>query len=177
MRFLIDTGAALSLLPIRKIRTETDQPAYDLVAANGTPIATYGTESRRLTLTSDHTFHWDFLVADVGQPILGADFLSAHDLLVDTRRRRLQHQPSSSYLPAVPYCSKVPVISHLRQETPFDVILHEFPQLLKDDLQPKKVNHSIEQTIVSSGPPCFARPRCLPPERLQAAQQEFDMMI
>ncbi|KAK3892444.1 hypothetical protein Pcinc_003677 [Petrolisthes cinctipes] len=38
MRFLIDTEAALSLVPEYAC---TGHPSYDLVAANGTPIATY----------------------------------------------------------------------------------------------------------------------------------------
>ncbi|KAK3883328.1 hypothetical protein Pcinc_012364 [Petrolisthes cinctipes] len=84
MHFLIDTGAALSLVPAHGGHARTGHPSYDLVAANGTPIATYGIQSRHLALAPNHTFQWNFLVADVGQPILGADFLSSHNLLVDT---------------------------------------------------------------------------------------------
>lgn len=176
-RFLVDTGAALSLLPTHTTQEETRDPAYDLIAANGTPIATYGTESRRIALSAHHVFQWHFLVADVDLPILGADFLSTHDLLVDTKRRRLQHQPSRTYFPAVPCSSWRPTISHLQEETPFGTILKEFPRLLTDDPQPSKVDHGVEHVILTSGAPCFAKPRRLPPERLQAAQHEFSLMV
>lgn len=154
IRFLIDTGVALSLLPPRTVTGEIGQPAFDLVAANGTPIATYGTETRRLALSPQHTFQWHFLVADVDLPILGADFLSSHDLLVDTRRRRLQHQPTRTYLHAEPCSDTVPAISHLQRQSSFSDILQEFPRLLSDSPQPPKKHHGVERVILTTGPPC-----------------------
>ncbi|KAK3892116.1 hypothetical protein Pcinc_004083 [Petrolisthes cinctipes] len=145
MRFLIDTGAALSLVPAQGGHACTGHPSYNMVAANGTPITTYGIQSRHLALAPNHTFQWNFLVADAGQLILGADFLSSHDLLVDTKRRRLQHQPTKAYLPVAPCLAEFPFISHLHQESEFDTILSEFPLLFSMDPQPGKINHNIEQ--------------------------------
>ena len=45
--------------------------AYDLLAANRTPIATYGTQMRRVALLPGSRFPWAFVVADVEQAILG----------------------------------------------------------------------------------------------------------
>ncbi|KAK3864572.1 hypothetical protein Pcinc_029755 [Petrolisthes cinctipes] len=42
MSILIDTGAALSLVPAQRGHACTGHPSYNLVVANGTPIATYG---------------------------------------------------------------------------------------------------------------------------------------
>ncbi|KAK3887688.1 hypothetical protein Pcinc_008238 [Petrolisthes cinctipes] len=145
MRFLIDTGAALSLVPAQGGHACTGHPSYNMVAANGTPITTYGIQSRHLALAPNHTFQWNFLVADAGQLILGADFLSSHDLLVDTKRHRLQHQPTKAYLPVAPCLAEFPFISHLHQESEFDTILSEFPLLFSMDPQPGKINHNIEQ--------------------------------
>ncbi|KAK3883220.1 hypothetical protein Pcinc_012447 [Petrolisthes cinctipes] len=140
MRFLIDTGAALSLVPAQGGHACTGHPSYDLVAANSTPITTYGIQSRHLALAPSHTFQWNFLVADVVQPILGTDFLSSHDLLVNTKRRRLQHQPTKAYLPAAPCLAEFPFISHLRQESEFDTILREIPLLFSTDPHPGKMS-------------------------------------
>jgi hypothetical protein len=52
---------------------------------NNTPIATYGTRSLTLDLGLRRTFRWVFLVANVKNPILGADFLRHFSLLVDMR--------------------------------------------------------------------------------------------
>ena len=46
-----------------------------------------------------HRFGWDFVTAKVAVPLLGADFLCAHGLLVDVKNRRL--------IDAVTYCSSV----------------------------------------------------------------------
>lgn len=72
--------------------------AYDLTAANKSPIATYDTRSLRLALTPPQRFAWPFVVADVEHSILSVDFLIAHDLIIDPRRRRLVHQPSNSII-------------------------------------------------------------------------------
>ena len=89
LRFLIDTGACRSLLPKSKIysgcSTGTDT---HLVAANGSRILTYGYKSRRLSFAGS-TYKWDFIVADVSIPIIGADFLASFNLLVDVANCRL----------------------------------------------------------------------------------------
>ena len=71
--FLVDTGSALSIIPpIRSDRTR--QGNQQLVAANGTPIKSYGTHRLELMLGRQR-YTWNFIVADVTQPIIGGDFL------------------------------------------------------------------------------------------------------
>ncbi|XP_069969543.1 uncharacterized protein [Penaeus vannamei] len=62
-----------------------------LEAANTSPINTYGERSRTLSLEGEpaRRFQWIFLVADVPQPIIGADFLAYYGLTVD-----LQEHPA-----------------------------------------------------------------------------------
>jgi hypothetical protein len=71
LRFLVDTGSDLcafhrKLVPERKERT-----SYDLFAANGTPIPTYGWHTLTLKLGLRWDFTWRFVVADVQLPIMG----------------------------------------------------------------------------------------------------------
>ena len=49
-------------------------------------IATYGIRSLSLDLGLHCIFRWVFIIADVKQPILGADFLRNFGLLVDVRQ-------------------------------------------------------------------------------------------
>ena len=88
MRFLVDTGAELSVLPATKSdrRLPTSK---SLQAANGTPISAYGHRSLTIDLGLRRKFQWVFVVAEVDQPILGADFLHAYHLLVDVRGKRI----------------------------------------------------------------------------------------
>lgn len=73
-----------NLYPERK-----DRVNYKLLAANNTTIATYGWISLSLDLGLRRDFTWSFMVADVQEPIIGADLLAHFGLLVDCRNRRL----------------------------------------------------------------------------------------
>lgn len=84
--FLIDTGAEVSLVPRRQNATPAHRKLY---AANGTPITTFGTQRLELSLNLRRTFSWTFIIADVTDAILGADFLRHHNLLDDLNGRRL----------------------------------------------------------------------------------------
>ncbi|KAL4718235.1 hypothetical protein ACJJTC_016861 [Scirpophaga incertulas] len=62
---------------------------YQLSAANGTNIATYGTIHLCLNLGLRRNFTWNFVVADVESAIIGSDFLAHYNLLPDCARSRL----------------------------------------------------------------------------------------
>ena len=84
-QFLVDTGAEVSVLPATGLETRTKQPGMPLLAANGSSIKTYGTRTLSLHFAFD-TYKWDFVIADVSRPLLGADFLRSNSLLVDLKR-------------------------------------------------------------------------------------------
>ena len=65
-------GSEVSVVPPSKDSCPDCQP---LVAANGTPIRTFGFRRIQLDLSLDRIFDWVFTVANVPHPILGGDFL------------------------------------------------------------------------------------------------------
>ena len=79
----MDTGAAYSVIPYSSTEPQRG-PAIS--TADRTPIPCWGTIQRRLR-AGLVDFEWTFLKAKVAFPILGADFLSHFDLLVELRRR------------------------------------------------------------------------------------------
>ena len=91
--FLVDTGAAVSIIPRSSVTASfcrTLRPMDNtLTAANGSKISTYGSHPLTLDLGFARPLKWEFIIADVAFPILGADFLRAQRLLVDLRGRRL----------------------------------------------------------------------------------------
>ena len=95
LRFLVDTGAQVSVIP--PTYTERRNRRADLVlqAVNDTNISTYGTRSLTLDLGLRRSFRWVFVIADVATPILGADFLRRYNLLVDIRHNRLSDAVTS----------------------------------------------------------------------------------
>ncbi|GFW42131.1 transposon Ty3-I Gag-Pol polyprotein [Trichonephila clavipes] len=90
-KFLIDSGAAVSCYPKRLTKFSVKQD-LELYAANGSRISTYGIIKLELDFFFfglRRSFPWSFLVADVSDPIIGADFLERFELLIDVRNRRL----------------------------------------------------------------------------------------
>ena len=88
-KFLVDTGAEISVIPSNKSDRHRRSLTFTLQAANGTQIHTYGQRSLTLNLNLRRPYRWIFTVADVKQPILGADFLQHHGLLVDIRHKTI----------------------------------------------------------------------------------------
>jgi hypothetical protein len=84
----VDTGSDLSVYP-HSLLSKRPTTNYELYAANGSVIHTYGWHTISLNLGLRRDFTWRFLVADVTKPIIGVDFLSHFNLLVDTRIQRL----------------------------------------------------------------------------------------
>ena len=74
--FLVDCGADLSVLPA-SASDKTSLPHSDsLMAANGSPIKTWGKKKVTLLLGPGRLFTQEFYMAEVTEPILGDDFLS-----------------------------------------------------------------------------------------------------
>ena len=99
--FLVDTGAFRSILPPSRDNASMHPSSSQLVAANGTSIRTYGEQEVSIRLTV-RTYPWIFIIADVRHPLLGADFLSHFNLVVDVARHRLLNTDSFT---SVPLCN------------------------------------------------------------------------
>ena len=89
-RYLVDTGAAVSVLPKSCANGISDADSLPLVAANNSTIHTYGNCKRVVDVGLKREYPWTFIVADVQQPIIGTDFLIHYNLLVDLRSRCLR---------------------------------------------------------------------------------------
>ena len=65
-RYLIDTGAAVSVLPLSCANGTVDADSIPLlVAANNSTITTYGTSKRIVDVGLKREYSWTFIVADV----------------------------------------------------------------------------------------------------------------
>ena len=178
LRFLVDTGAQVSVVPPTH-NTKPSSNTLTLQAVNGTTIRTYGTRSLTLNLGLRRTFGWIFIVADVANPILGADFLQHFGLVVDMNRRRLIDSITNLKVQGIQAISTSPSPSLLPQSSssPFDTILLEYPTITLPSADMPPVKHSITHHIPTTGPPVSAKARRLSPERLKITRQEFDHML
>ena len=180
--FLVDTGASVSLLPSSLCNVSSLSPSLiSLRTVSGRKIEVRG---ELLVNISNkplrRSFWWTFVVADVAHPILGLDFLAANEILVDCHRCQLIDQQTN--LKAI--CTNKEQIGssiHLAVPDPHPKItemLHQYENLLKP-LQVSEVAHGSYCHTIDTGntPPIFARPRQLAPDKLGAAQAEFNKMM
>ena len=81
--YLINTGAAVSVLHRSCANGIADTDSLPLVAANNSTITTYGTCKRIVDVRLKREYSRTFIVADIKQPILGADSLIYYNILDD----------------------------------------------------------------------------------------------
>ena len=129
------------------------------VAANNTTINTYGTSRRVVDFGLKRDYPWTFIVADIKQPIIGADFLIHYSLLVDLKSLGLA-------IPAT--LSSINPLSLNRVDTvqnDYTKLLGQFPELTRSTTKGEPVKHGITHKIVTKGHPIFTLPRRLAPDK------------
>ncbi|BHF70227.1 hypothetical protein SprV_0301327700 [Sparganum proliferum] len=178
-RFMVDTGAQISVVPPTPVDRRCPSPGLHLQAANCSPISTFGSRSLTLNIGLRRLFPWIFVVADVPTAILGADFLAAFDLLVDCRQLRLHDRTTTLTAKGFPPSSASNQLSVLdpNPDCPFRRLLAKYPTLTKSHFSDTSFPHDSVHHIKTTGPPVFSRPRRLAPARLAAAKAEFDHML
>ena len=177
-KYLIDTGGAVSVLPKSCANGISDADSLPLVAANNSTIHTYGNCKRVVDVGLKREYPWTFIVADVQQPIIGADFLIHYNLLVDLRSRCLRDMRTSLAIAASLLSNKPLSLNRVDTvQNKYTKLLGQFPELTRPTTKGGTVKHGITHKIVTKRHPVFARPRRLAPDKLVTAKREFDEMI
>ena len=130
-----------------------------------------------LGLSKAHRKQARLIAADVSRPLLGANFLRTHNLLVDMKNRRLIEADTFSGIPC--YVSTFTPTNLALVEpssNTFRKLLNEFPDLLKPTFSAAEVKHGVHHFIPTKDRPVFARARRLAPDRLAIAKKEFSEM-
>lgn len=179
LSFLVDTGADVSVLPpTAEERQQNEQTMFNLVAANGSPIKTYGKRQISISIGLRRIFPWNFTVAEVSRPIIGADFLTFFNLLVDLKGRalidRLTHVRSQGTI----ITDQTPTVTALKTDNQLQKLIQSYSDLMGNTPACKRTTaHNVVHNIETNGSPVYARARKLPPVKLQQAKNEFDDMI
>lgn len=123
-------------------------------------------------------FQWPFIVADVTGPIIGADFIRHHDLLIDLRRNRIIDNATKLETQCAPCVLETETeIKTFDTTNQFANILREFADITKLSPYGTRTKSTIFHRIETTGQPVFARPRRLPPDKLKAARDEFEFLM
>ena len=158
------------------------KPGPVLLAANGSKIKSFGTRKFTLHFNSG-TYHWEFVVAGVNKPLLGADFLRANKLLVDRANKLLVDMATKQLVDASTYCTSplemlAPHLSTIAHPVnQYKVLLSKYPSITTTQFHQHFCKHGVEHFIITHGPPVFVKARRLPPDKLKVAKKEFSNMV
>ena len=146
LTFLIDSGADVSVIPnsIFGILAKSNDT---LVAANGTPIPTYGVKFLKVSLGLRRSFPHTFVLAEVNHPIIGADFLKRYGLLVDLSNKRLVDPLTSLSTKASIAKVDTPSPKLFAVSDVYTNLLKEFPSLMEAPDFNKPIKHHIVHHI------------------------------
>lgn len=176
--YLTDTGSDLCAFPRRYLRSNHKRSDFSVSAANGTPIHTYGTIRLHLDFGLRRDFVWDFVIADVDRPIIGADFLSHYSLLVDCSRQLLVDGITALTAPGTIGQTNAISVKVIVGNSQYHQLLTQFPGITKPSGTRRDVKHNTVHFIhTTPGPPIFCRPRRLAPDKLKIAKEYFSEMI
>ena len=179
LKWLIDGGAVLSIIPptyAQRLEGPTDM---SLQAANGSRIKCYGVRQMPIHLPG-RKLSFPVTIADVKQPILGADFLARFYLAPNHRDGTLLDLRDMSTIKVEHEAKAKPIrVNHVSQATnPYYQLLDKkFPDLSNPTFKVKEVNHGVYHYIPTEGPPVQSRARKLDPEKLAVAKSEIDKLV
>lgn len=173
IRFLVDTGADISLLPKKLIDKKAKQTTTQLYAANGVPIKTFGERLLTLNLGLRRQLKWIFCVTEVSTPILRADFLYYFYISVNLRRRNITGIESRGQLTSKSHVT----VSSVKPGSCYHDLLAKFPELTKPPQAPTIKPYGVYHHIHTKGLPIAQPFRRLLSEKLKIAKAEFKHLI
>ncbi|GFW77976.1 retrovirus-related Pol polyprotein from transposon opus [Trichonephila clavipes] len=116
-------------------------------------------------------------LADVSDPIIGADFLERFELLIDVRNRRLLDGLTSLFVRGTVKQVQSLGLTLVENNSPYNSILSKYTKWFSTNLQPSTNESSVLHCIETNCPPVHARTRRLNPEKLAYLKREFgDLM-
>ena len=170
-RFLVDTGALVSVFLASGLDTHSHRPSALLEAANGSTIHTYGDKLMTLSING-RKYVWKLIVAAVTQPLLGADFLCSNTLMVDVKGQRLVDPTTYTSLPLQVTNASAHGIHNVAHDNNFPALLTEFLDILTLTFSNPTARHGVVHYIPTDGPPIHSHA----PEKLAIARDEFRTM-
>ncbi|XP_043466330.1 uncharacterized protein LOC122501121 [Leptopilina heterotoma] len=116
---------------------------------------------------------WNFRIASVPYPILGADLLSSYGLNVDLRGRKLIDSHSRINTVCEIGLASCIGVSVVDKSNTYMKILAKFPSLTGLPQSENILSQGIMHHIITNGPPVAERTRRLSPAKLIVAKNHF----
>lgn len=176
VRYLIDTGADISMIPKRSIKGDHLPSNFSLYVANGSIIKTYGQRVITVNFGLRRSFSWQFLIADTNHSINGTDFLSHYNLLVDLRGKKIiDGNTRLNTFGYIKNINDITAISTLDRSHKYHTTIFRYHKT--DEKGINSVNEKVRHHIITVGQPIAEKARRLTPEKFKIAKAEFEDMM
>ena len=155
IQYLVDTGACVSIIPASSAQRQFPdfKTSLTLTAANETSIPTYGTTTRTIQLNGC-AYEWKFTLAQTSVPLLGADFLAHHGLMVDFKHGRLVDPEAIMAVQLQHNPVWQPVNTSHVNSTPYQYVIDSFCDVFRPQLKQQRgtaPKHGVYHYITSQG--------------------------
>ena len=177
MVFLIDTGSDISLIPATKDVLRTRPNDLTLFAANNSRVPTFGDKRLTLNLGLRRSFIWNFCVAAVPNPIIGADLLAHFHLVPFLHQSKLVDTSTGLSTSGFLKTANIFGLSVMSRSENYFRLLSEFPEITRMPQYPISAKGNVKHHIVTQGPAVAERSRRLAPDKLRVAKQRFTQML
>lgn len=180
VEFLIDTGSEVSLFPKSALQDNdfNQQPIpYDLIAANGQSLKTYGYKHVRWK-NNQQSFDFNYIVADVPNAILGLDFIRKYDLVLRPKTNQCFSILLDRFLFVRQASGDMKSMQVKRDaNNPVVQLIHSYAAVFDDS--PTKLKHSddIQHYIYTYGDPINSKNRTYSPPVEQKIEDYFKDLL
>ena len=128
-KFLIDTGAGVSVLPPQAIDLPDRGKSRPLIATNGSQIETCGQRAMKLDFGLGRQDNWVFYVADI-MLILGVDFLGESKFIINIHNGSITNKCTNTTIIAASTKLSLNKNTTIIPRSAYLALLDEFPSLL-----------------------------------------------
>ena len=183
--FIVDTRASLSIIPVSMVNGINLSPTpVRISSATGQNIKCHGEAVIEVGIPHLHrNFSWNFVIAETTHALLGFDFLTKYELMVDCKNKKLIDPLTSRF--SVLNISRDKIMS-LNINSFVDLsdrvrnIVNEYPELIKPRQPPKSISNSCKTyhfIDTQDWQPVFGKRRQLSNDKLVAAKSEFKQLL
>lgn len=169
----------MSIIPAQIFNKKLEPDPLKLYAANASAISTYGSKIVHVDLNLRRDFAWSFIIADVQVLIIGADFLTHFNLLIDLKNQRLIDPLISLSTKGETLRTRTYNISTIDSTLPppYADLLNVFIEITKPITKPSFSNMEHAHRIITKGSPVSSRPYKLAGEKAVSAKRQISEML